>query len=156
MATVWTFELNFSKLTNLMRKMDLLCDFFVAPFLAEFNMKPSFVKLDWRVNVIDLRGGNGGGGLSNCSTGLCRPHRPIMRKAGLGLLWLAKDRSEIEWKNHVELFSRLDITRFLEFLLLDRIWRLFVISLPWIQIPLTASNPIHFNLKRTIDYQSNG
>lgn len=57
----------------------LLGDLLVIPFLVEFKIDPSRLKLDWRTIFIEFFGGNGGGdGSFNCSTGLCLPQRPII------------------------------------------------------------------------------
>lgn len=57
----------------------LLGDFLVMPFLVEFRMDPSRLKLDCRTMFIAFLGGNGGGdGSFSCSIGLCLPQRPII------------------------------------------------------------------------------
>lgn len=56
-----------------------LGDLFVMPFLVEFKIEPSRLKLDCRTILVEFFGGNDGGdGSFNCSMGLCRPQRPII------------------------------------------------------------------------------
>lgn len=56
-----------------------LGDLLVMPFLVEFRIEPSRLKLDCRTILMEFFGGNGcGDGSFICSMGLCLPQRPII------------------------------------------------------------------------------